>query len=116
MEKLIDETGNVIFEKLIVADTFFGRLKGLMFDESMGEDEAVLFKNVSSIHTFFMRFSIDVIFMDRSMKILDIRKNIKPWRLVSYSKAYYTLECLSGVTFKKNIAINKVCLVKKKEG
>jgi len=74
------------------AVTFFERLLGLMFRASIGKDEALIFHNVNSIHMLFMRFSIDVLYLDRANKVLKVKHSLKPWRMSSCIRAKATIE------------------------
>lgn len=78
--------------KIVNADTFFKRFMGLMGRKEI--DFALLFCNLkdSTIHTHFMRFEIDVYFMDEN-KIVFEKATLKPWRFYRPSKkAEYILE------------------------
>ena len=78
--------------KIILADTFFKRFKGLMGKNDF--EDALLFTNLtdSSIHTMFMRFEIDVYFLDENKRIYD-KVTLKPWRFYKPKKqARYILE------------------------
>ncbi len=78
--------------KLIYADTFFKRFKGLMGKKDF--KDAMIFANLkdSSIHTMFMRFKIDVYFIDEN-KIIFEKVTLKPWRFYKPKKqAKYILE------------------------
>ena len=67
MIKLIcKEKETILGEKVLVASTFFERLKGLMFDRSLGREyDGMLIKHCNSIHTFFMNYKIDVLFLGK---------------------------------------------------
>ena len=78
--------------KIIIADTFFKRLKGLMGKRDF--DDVILFTNLtdSSIHTMFMRFEIDIYFLDKNKIIYD-KVSLKPWKFYKPKKqAEYILE------------------------
>ena len=66
--------------KIVKADTFFLRFAGFMFKKKA--DCALLFENCRSVHTFFMRFDLDIIFLDKNGQIVETKKNVKPWRIV----------------------------------
>jgi len=77
---------------IIVADTFLKRFKGLMGKQDF--KDGLLFKNLtdSSIHTMFMRFEIDVYFIDKNKIIYD-KVSLKPWKFYRPEKqAKYILE------------------------
>lgn len=77
------------------AVTFKDRLCGFMFKKSAGY--AILFEKCRAVHTCFMRFNIDIVFMDKDENIIKEVKNLKPWRLALCWKAYYVLEIPSGI-------------------
>lgn len=74
------------------AITFFERLLGLMFRSSMGKEDAIIFRNVNSIHMFFVRFPIDVVYIDKDNKVLKIKHSLRPWRMSSCMAAKATIE------------------------
>jgi len=79
------------------ADTFRTRLAGLMGRKSLEDGCGVLITPSNSIHMFFMRFPIDVLFLDRDNVVVHIIEGIKPWRVSKIiSKAYSVLELPYG--------------------
>lgn len=81
-----------------IADSFQTRLMGLMFKNSFGDRDAIWFKPSNSIHTFFCRFPIDVIFTDSNNKIVRMYKSLKPWRMTPIIfSARRVIELPSGV-------------------
>ena len=93
LHEIINQTkGIVVSHRAKAADNFFKRLIGLMFKKSLDKDEALIFKGAPSIHTFFMRFPIDVVFLDREMRVIRICKELKPWRGVFCKDSFLTLE------------------------
>ena len=63
-----------------IADSFLSRLKGLMFRKKLDRDSGLFIQNCSSIHTCFMRFPIDVIYVDRKYTVL-YTETVAPWRI-----------------------------------
>ena len=89
LNKTTDELINI---KIINANSFFKRFKGLMGKRDI--DFAMLFYNLkdSRIHTHFMRFEIDAYFLDEN-KIVFEKTTLKPWKLYKPKKqASYILE------------------------
>ena len=72
----------VILEKLRIASNFSDRFLGLLLHKNLAPAEGLLIQNCSSIHTLFMRFAIDCFFLDENLKVLEIRKNLTPHKLV----------------------------------
>ena len=78
--------------KIKYADTYLKRLIGLMFKKDIDYGLLFILKYGSSIHTCFMRFNIDVYFLDENKIIFD-KVSLKPWRFYKSSKkAKYILE------------------------
>jgi len=87
----------IVVKNINVADTIFSRMKGLMFCREMNGFDGLLISPCNSIHTFFMRMDIDVIFLDKKNFIVKIIRNMKPWRLtLIYFKSVKVLELKGG--------------------
>jgi uncharacterized protein len=73
--------GGVVCERCEVADNALRRMKGLLGRASLGVGEGLLLRPASSIHTFFMRFPIDAVFLDRTLHVMGIAESLRPWRV-----------------------------------
>ncbi|BAF59635.1 MAG: DUF192 domain-containing protein [Pelotomaculum sp.] len=73
-------SGTVLAEKLMVARDFKNRLTGLIGRTGLNQGEALILLPCKSIHTFFMTFPIDVIFLSRESVVLRVMENLKPFR------------------------------------
>lgn len=83
--------------QVVIADHYFSRLRGLMFRKSLSNDEGLLLKKCGSIHCCFMRFPIDVIYLNDNMEVLKV-ETVRPWRVGSLVKgARHVLEVAEGV-------------------
>ena len=63
-----------------VAETFAARAKGLIGRGGLEPGHGLLIPHCNCIHTFFMRFPIDVIFLDGNGAVVKAVRNIPPWR------------------------------------
>jgi uncharacterized membrane protein (UPF0127 family) len=72
---------SIIGTRIRVAQSFIARGKGLMFDQALDEDAGLLIDPCGSIHMFFMRFPIDVLYVDSFDRVVRTQRGIKPWRL-----------------------------------
>jgi uncharacterized membrane protein (UPF0127 family) len=81
-----------VAKKALVAQSFFQRLVGLMFRKSMDHEEGLIFYNAPSIHMFFMYFPIDVVFLDKDMRVIKVCPALAPWKMASCFKSYITIE------------------------
>lgn len=85
------------------ASSFGERLLGLMFEEKIPKGDCLVINPCQSIHTFFMKFNLDVIFIDSKYTIIKIIRNFRPWRLsLFYYKSKMVLE-MNGGTLPKEI-------------
>ena len=97
MEIVHIDSGIVIASNVKYANTFYTRLKGLMFISEMNNMDALLIEPCNSIHNCFVRFPLDVVFLDKNNHIVKIIRNFKPWRFSwIYFKATKTLELKAG--------------------
>lgn len=95
-----------------VADTFLSRMKGLMFKKEI--KRGLWITPCNSIHTFFMRTKIDVLYLDAKGKIIKMTPSIKPWRIGPVVwKAKSVLELPAGTIQKMDIQLNHVVYFKK---
>lgn len=96
----------ILVENGRVADTFFTRLKGLLGSKPLKEGEGLLLKSEKSIHTFFMTFPIDVIYINAEHQIIRLDLNMIPNKIGKYvSKAAYILELPVGMIEKTQSAV-----------
>ena len=79
-----------------VADRPWTRLRGLLGRSGLPQDEGMLFSHTGSIHTMFMRFPIDVVFLDADLRVLSVRGSVPAWRAVKERGARTTLELAAG--------------------
>ena len=69
-----------------VADNYFKRLKGLMFSASLPADHGLWIVPCADIHSCFMRFRFDALFVDKDLKVLHFQESMKPWRISKFVK------------------------------
>ena len=94
---VVKSNGKTMAQKAVLAESFFQRLKGLMFSERMEGFDALVIKSCNSIHTFFMKYSIDVVFLNKELKIIKIKRGIQPWRITPmYFSATQAVEFQRG--------------------
>src|SRR4030066_1563968 len=86
--RLINQTleEELLFDSVKTADNFFIRAFGLIFRKEPKPGEGLLFYKFNSIQTFWMRFAIDVIFLDKNNKILALFVRLAPFRITPFIK------------------------------
>ena len=94
----------VLADKYLVANSLFKQVLGLMFRK---QKVSLLFnfsmENNRSFHTCFMKYSIDVLFLDSDKKVAKIVRSVKPWKLSITGRAKYVIELPSGKSLNTKI-------------
>jgi uncharacterized membrane protein (UPF0127 family) len=96
--------GRVACERCSVANRPWTRLRGLLGHSGLEAGEGMLFPRTGSVHTMFMRFPIDVVFLDAEMCVLSVREAVPAWRTVMERGAKATLELAAGEASRAGIA------------
>jgi uncharacterized protein len=104
---LVEGDGQVVCEHCRVPATRRGRMRGLLGRSELPRGEGMLLRGVSSIHTFFMRFVIDAVFLDRDLTVVAVRSEVPPWRVVSRPRAWAVLELSAGEGERRGIRPGK---------
>lgn len=91
-----------------VAESFFSRLRGLMLRSRLEEGRGLLLAPCNSIHMMFMRFAIDVIYLDKDFCIKKIAQNVLPWIGMSFCfGAWAALEMASGEAERLKLSVGQ---------
>lgn len=91
-----------------IADDLLSRGLGLIGRRDWGKYEGMLIKSTNAIHTFFVLFSIDVVFLDEDFKIVRVTENLRPfWFSPIVWRAKHVLELPVGTVRKKTLAISE---------
>jgi uncharacterized protein len=88
--------GTVVCEQLLVADSPLRRLRGLLGRDGLERGEGLLLRPASAVHTWFMRFPIDAVFLNRDLVVLGIADGLEPWRAAGRRGAKAVLELPAG--------------------
>ncbi len=98
-----------MYHKVKIANTFFGRLKGLVGYKRFQDFDAMLISPCQQVHTFGMRYPIDVIFLSEKGQVLSIEDNIPPGKISAYRKnAVYALEIEAKEAEEKQIKVGDI--------
>lgn len=82
-------------------------MKGLLGRRDLAQGEGLLLRPASSVHTFFMRFPIDVVFLDRDFTVVGIRKALPPWRVVGRRGSQSVLELAAGEAERVDLGLGE---------
>jgi uncharacterized membrane protein (UPF0127 family) len=97
--------GSVACERCTVAYRMWPRMRGLLGKRGLHSGEGLLIRPAPSIHTFFMRFPIDVVFLSRQGEVLKVAERVPPWRARSCRHSYAVLELAAGEAGRRGIAV-----------
>jgi uncharacterized protein len=88
--------GTLVCARCTIADTARARMKGLLGRSSLDPDEGILLTPGGSVHMFFMRFAIDAVFCDRDLNVIDVARDLRPWRVAGRRGAKTVIELAAG--------------------
>ena len=97
--KLINKTNNkILADRLEVADNTFTRMKGLLGRSGLEKGQGLHITPCTNIHSFFMKFKFDAIFIDKQGKVKCLEEKIKPWSRVRFCfSAHSVIELPAGI-------------------
>jgi uncharacterized membrane protein (UPF0127 family) len=96
-------TEHVVAEHVELADTRASRRRGLLGRSRLDPSRALILIPCFSIHTAFMRFAIDVVFVDRQGVVVRVVENIRPWRLSVGLRAHAAIELAAGTAASTDV-------------
>jgi uncharacterized protein len=90
------EDGRIVCERVVVADRAHRRMRGLLGRKYLRKGEGMVLRPAWSIHTAFMRFPIDVVFLDADQVVIKVEPEVRSWRTVSCRGAREIVELAAG--------------------
>src|SRR5665648_397063 len=97
MKVQIKYNQKILSSNIKIANDIASRVIGLMFRQKPQNSDGLLLEPCNSIHTFFMRYSLDVVFLSKRNEVVKVIRGLKPWRAtLIYFKAKKTLELPAG--------------------
>jgi uncharacterized membrane protein (UPF0127 family) len=97
--------GEVVCERCLVADSPWSRLGGLLGRRGLEWGEGLLLRPTGSVHTFFMRFPIDVVFLSREGEVLKVARALPAWRTAGARRAKAALELAADEAQRREIRV-----------
>ena len=88
--------GEIVCERCELASTPLKRMRGLLGRSGLDAGEGMLFRPAGSIHMFFMRFPIDAIFCTAELEVIDVERDLAPWRVAGRKGAKVVVELAAG--------------------
>jgi len=105
--KLTNLTKNIVLaNEVLEAKTTWERMVGLLGKKSLPAHNTLWIKNCTSIHTWFMKFAIDAVFVNKKLQVKVVLRNVKPWRLTRiYFSTKDVFEFSSGAITESNVQV-----------
>lgn len=94
-----------VCERAVLADRPLARMRGLLGRRDLPSGEGLLLRPAPSIHTAFMRFPIDALFLDKDLRVLRIVERLAPWRAASQRRARAVLELRAGEAARVGVRV-----------
>jgi uncharacterized membrane protein (UPF0127 family) len=88
--------GSALAAAAEVAGTGAQRSRGLLGRTGLAPGEALWIVPCEAVHTFFMKFALDLVYLDRRHRIVKIKRNVVPWRLSGCLRAHSVIEFAAG--------------------
>ena len=98
-----DAERRVVCERCTVADSALARLRGLLGRSELRAGEGLLLRPAPSIHTWFMRFPIDAVFVDGELRVVAVRRDLRPWRTAGRRGARAVFELAAGEAERRGV-------------
>jgi uncharacterized membrane protein (UPF0127 family) len=89
-------TGRIVADRLLPALDSKSRRRGLLQHTSLDAGEAMIIAPTNAVHTWFMKFAIDIAFVTRDGKVLKTRDSVPPWRMSGAFGGYAVIEMRGG--------------------
>ena len=99
-------SGKIVAGRLESAFDSSSRRKGLLGRLSLAPDTALVLAPCSGVHTCFMHFPIDVVFVARDGRVRKIRRNLPPWRIAIALRAFAVIELGAGALAPSNTSVS----------
>jgi uncharacterized membrane protein (UPF0127 family) len=96
--------GRPVCERCTVAKTPFARMRGLLGRSRLEAGEGIWLEPASSIHTAFMRFPIDAVFLDADRVVVKVAAEVRPWRASAFRRARAVLELPAGEAARRGLS------------
>ena len=95
--------GRVVCERCLLAETPLARMRGLLGRRGLDSGDGLLLRPAPSVHTFFMRFPIDVVFLNSHGEVLRVVADLRPWRVAGARGAKAVVELAAGEAARRGI-------------
>ena len=114
--RIVTADGKIVCERCEIPSSSFGRMRGLLGRSGLEPGGGMLIDSAPSVHMFFMRFPIDVVFLDRDWRVVNVRHGLRPWRVAGARGAVAALELPAGAAAAARVEEGDVLVLDELEG
>lgn len=111
LSRVRTQDGVVVCERCEVPRSSFARMRGLLGRSGLEPGTGMLIDAAPSVHMFFMRFPIDVVFLDRERRVVGVRHGLRPWRVAGARRAVAALELPAGAAAAAGVDTGDVLVI-----
>lgn len=104
-QRVLVVAGRATGVRMDVAESARERLRGLLGRDALSSDDAMLLERCWSVHTFGMRFPIDVLFVSRSNRVVAVHSEVRAGRILMHWRGAKTLEMAAGAAAHHGIGV-----------
>jgi uncharacterized protein len=108
-----ERTHAAIATDVVVAETRASRRRGLLGRDRLDPSSALMLTPCLAVHTAFMRFPIDIVFLDRDGVAVKLVTDVRPWRLAGATRAHSVIELAAGSLRRHAVALGDRLFLKK---
>jgi uncharacterized membrane protein (UPF0127 family) len=98
-----DRTGNAIVTTLEIAVDSATRRKGLLGRDHLADTTGIVIAPTNAVHTFFMRFPIDIVFVTRAGRVVKVRESVPARRIAIALRAFAVVELAAGCAARRGL-------------
>lgn len=115
LARVRNAAGAVVCERCEIPKSSFARMRGLLGRSGLEPGSGMLIDAAPSVLTFFMRFPIDVVFLDRDCTVVRVVHALKPWRVAGARRAVAALELPAGTAAEARLEEGDVLVLEEPE-
>jgi uncharacterized protein len=115
LARVRNAAGAVVCERCEIPKSSFARMRGLLGRSGLEPGSGMLIDAAPSVMTFFMRFPIDVVFLDRDWTVVRVVHALKPWRVAGARRAVAALELPAGAAAEAGLQEGDVLVLEEPE-
>lgn len=113
--RVVNKTRNTkLGDEIMVAVSSRERRVGLLKRDFLEEGSGLWIEPCEGVHTMFMKFPIDVIYLDRAARVRKIKRNLRPWRISACVVARSVLELPAGTAARTSTAVGDQLVVERR--